>query len=89
MDIKPLKLSFHVPATEHHVADLLGLVCDVVGTTPSRWVYGAVIEKLQKAGLIDASHQPIAAAMKELNAAMPPNAAKKKPKTKKRKSHAD
>lgn len=75
---KAVKLSFHIPADEHHIFDLIQLVCDVTGQTPSHWVYNAVIKKLNEAGLINAKHQIIQSQFKALQAALPPGAERKK-----------
>lgn len=81
---KAIKLSFHIPANEHHIFELIKLVSDVTGQTPSHWVYSAVIKKLTEAGLVDAKHQIIQSQYDALQAALPPGAERKKTNVKNR-----
>ncbi len=74
------KRSFHIPATEPHVQNLIELVADFKGTTPSQWVYQIVIKKLQEAGLLDEKHQIVMSKYQELMAALPPGALEKREK---------
>jgi hypothetical protein len=74
---KPMKLSFHIPADEHHISELIQLVCDVTGTTPSRWVYGTVLKRLKETGLIDEKGQTVRSEYQTLFEALPPGVERK------------
>ena len=76
--MKPMKLSFHIPATEQHIAELLQTVCDVTGSTPSSWVYGTITKRLRDLGLIDDKNQIVRSEYRTLQEALPPGAKGKK-----------
>lgn len=75
---KAAKQSFHIPASEGNIVELIELVSDVTGQTPSHWVYGTVIKRLQEAGLINDKHQTIQSEYDALVAALPPGAKRKR-----------
>jgi len=66
------KLSYHIPASDQHIADLLNIVCAATGHTPSSWVYGTIIDRLQGAGLIDKNKEINLSAYKELIGSLAP-----------------
>jgi hypothetical protein len=76
-DAKAVKLSFHIPAAEYGIAELIQLICNATGTTPSSWVYAAVTQRLRNNGMIDSSNRIIPAEYKRLQAALPPGAERK------------
>lgn len=75
--MKAVKLSFHIPAKNHDIEELIQLICDVTGETPSSWVYKAVLHRLRNGCLIDSSNNIIPAEYKRLQAALPPGAERK------------
>lgn len=76
-DKQAIKMSFHIPAAESHVAELLQVVCAATGNTPSNWVYGTLVKRLQEVGLLDGNRQIVRAAFKELQGSLPPGLARK------------
>lgn len=66
------KQTFHIPAAEQHVADLIELVAQVTGQTPSSWVYGTVMRRLKDVGLLDEQNKIVQAKYEAVLAELPP-----------------
>lgn len=75
---EPAKISFHVPASDRHLVDLIQLICDVKGTTTSAWVYDLVLNRLKTSGLIDSNNQIVKSAYETLQRGLPDAQPKKK-----------
>lgn len=66
--------SFRIPEGESHVRDLINLVSEATGQTPSHWVYGTIVKRLTEAGLLDQNRQPVEEKIAEVRAMLPPGA---------------
>ena len=75
---QPVKISFHVPADEQYVAQLIQDVCDATGQTPSGWVYSTILRRLQDVGLLNQHKQIVQSSYKTLLETLPPGAKRRK-----------